>query len=269
MFSLDAVSLKVWESVAEWGFVLVFVGVAGEGGEIVAKLFFKNSFKKRERAWDICSAVFWLVLVVGLAVELIGTHMATRIADRENARLTKEASVARLEAAQANERTVQLEIKALPRRISIKQRDEFIRLTKGSPKALVRVIAMTEDKETMDYAHHIREILDAAGFGNSSNKVECLARSYVPKNISPIDDLNKDLMLSVAFHNTLNKLTWPGIKFIEEATRIGSVYDPQDLRALPAIINITFANIGIKTGWACLPFYLKPGEWAVVVPQKF
>lgn len=260
-----------WEVVAA---ALVAIGCFGEWYLFKTPTMAGEEARHRRRELQ-----FIFMVAIGVTMELFALAHAipeTLQLERDVAEANKRAAKAQEAASLANERAAvaekqlaEIKIKALPRRISEKQRDDFIRLTKGSPKAPVRVIAMTEDKETMDYAHHIREILDAAGFGNSSNKVECLARSYVVKVISPIDDLNKDMMLSVAFHNTLNKLTWPGIKFIEEETRIGSVYDPQDSRALPAIINIAFADIGIKTGWACLPFYLKPGEWAIVVPQKF
>src|ERR1035438_1455022 len=87
MTALDSSSLKLWESVGLWGFVFVWVGVAGEGAEIIAKLRFKESFKRHEHSWDICSGICWLILVVALAVEFIGNVNAMRIADRENTRL--------------------------------------------------------------------------------------------------------------------------------------------------------------------------------------
>ena len=109
MTSLDSASLKFWESVAEWGFRMVFIGVAGEGAEIIAKLFFKKSFKKHEHSWDIFSGICWLILVVGLAIEFKGTHNVTLLSDSENARLTEEAARLNKEAADARLKTASLE----------------------------------------------------------------------------------------------------------------------------------------------------------------
>ncbi len=51
------------------GITLVLVGVLGEGFEIVIKLCFKHRSPKFDRIVEMIGAIFWVVLVVGLAWE--------------------------------------------------------------------------------------------------------------------------------------------------------------------------------------------------------
>jgi len=89
--------LKIWEVCASIGFWLVIIGVVVEGVEHFVKFPRKDSLKKRH-----IEKIGWLILVAGLAMEFFGQHQAKRIADRESARLTKEAAQARKEAEIAN-----------------------------------------------------------------------------------------------------------------------------------------------------------------------
>ncbi len=165
MTSLDSASLKVWESVAEWGFRMVFIGVAGEGAEIIAKLFFKKSFKKNEHSWDIFSGICWLILVVGLAIEFKGTHNVTRFSDAENARLTNEAANTESNNLVLRSKVVVLELKLQPRTISDTNILKFISLLKDAPKGKVRIVYAATGNEIRNYIDQIRGMLDRAGYG--------------------------------------------------------------------------------------------------------
>jgi hypothetical protein len=79
------------------GTLLVVVGVFLEGVEIFSKIFFEHWFKKHERAIDIWSGIFWIIVVVGLAWEIPDAVKT----DKEAAESNKEAAVAQTNAAAA------------------------------------------------------------------------------------------------------------------------------------------------------------------------
>lgn len=97
---------------------MVIVGVLGESAELLVKWGRKRRFRKRLN--DVnrrrlvgfvkvarpkllpVETVFFTVLVIGLAIEFLGSHTATRIADRENVRLKLKAEQAGKDAALAN-----------------------------------------------------------------------------------------------------------------------------------------------------------------------
>src|SRR5437660_5235835 len=103
MTALDSSSLSHWEMIANVGAWLVIVGVAGEGFEIALKIIghrvrnekFLSWYKKREFSIEVWGAVFWALLVAGLAIELKGGHEAKKIMLRENDRLNLETANAR------------------------------------------------------------------------------------------------------------------------------------------------------------------------------
>lgn len=186
MTALDSASLKFWESVGLWGFIFVWVGVAGEGVEIFIKLFNRKLYERKQFCLDVIGAAFWIVLVVALAVEFLGNEKAMRIADSINTQLDIEAGQARKEAGQANERAakdelavavltsnnlvLQKEVLALntPRRIMGEQRDKFITLLcnpHNVSKIPIKVIVGESDSETDFFAMQIREMLDITGYG--------------------------------------------------------------------------------------------------------
>jgi hypothetical protein len=107
MTVLDSASLKYWESLAEWGFRLVIIGVVGESLELITKWEESEAFRKwfgdrfdeknlKRFVW-FCKiirpkrlpveSIFFGVVVIGLAMEFIGSQNATRISDAENMRL--------------------------------------------------------------------------------------------------------------------------------------------------------------------------------------
>ena len=110
MTVVDLSSLKFWESVGLWGFVFVWVGVAGEGAEIFTKLLLPKLYKQRQRCFDRIGAFFWVVLVVALATEFLGNVKAMRIADAENTRLDGLASAANERAANVESNNVALSL---------------------------------------------------------------------------------------------------------------------------------------------------------------
>lgn len=108
MTSLDSSSLKFWEGLANWGMVVVIIGVAGEGVEIIAKLLFKKWYERYEKMVDVVGFVFWVMVVFGLAIEFRGDNKSKEITDRENAQLTYRATSNELKVAALNLRIEEL-----------------------------------------------------------------------------------------------------------------------------------------------------------------
>ena len=109
MSELDSSLLKHWEFVADLGTWLVIIGVAGEGIEIALKILehrcsnirFLDWFKKHEFSIEVWGAIFWLMVVVGLLMELKGSHKSKEITDKENTRLTSLAAETSIRAGNA------------------------------------------------------------------------------------------------------------------------------------------------------------------------
>jgi hypothetical protein len=205
MPSADLSWFNFWELVGEWGFVFVIAGVAGEGIEIFIKLFRPKLYNRKKSCLDIIGAIFWIILVVALAVEFLGNFKAIQIAGRINAELHATASQAEKEAGQANERAStnelaakQLEIQLTetktelanaetrlvqiknaipPRQIPEKQRELFISTllqtnALSSPKIDIKVFVQdVDDPEAKNFANFIRQMLNDAGYGTNGEEV--------------------------------------------------------------------------------------------------
>lgn len=296
MTASDASWLKFWEVFATIGFILVIIGVVIEGVEHFKK------FSKRESARKLqIEKIGWLVLVAGLAMEFLGDHMAKRIADKENRRLTGEAAQARKQAgdaieragivnqlaAESNERSKQLEaqnlvlrsnvaaleIKQQPRKITPTQVTNFIFLTERVAKIPIKICIGQEGEDTETYALQIRDMFNRAGFQTDPNAgaggITRDPKLVMPRPIGATDE-------------------WPSIVFVRYGTndnRGGQITIPSppceqtngfnrpiiaenDTNKIFAALVLNFQQIGIfglmidSTNW------VKPGEFAFLIPLK-
>lgn len=116
MSAADASSLSLWSFLSTVGFVLVIVGVALEGAEVVAMLK-KWRWERQLKALRIrlpesgmptwahwIGNLGWFVLTVGLCLEFWGHIRVEDINDRESKRLSSELRQATRQAGKANER---------------------------------------------------------------------------------------------------------------------------------------------------------------------
>ena len=94
MSVIDASWLKFWGFVSEIGFVMVIVGVIGEGAELLVKWVERRREKatpKKKLTWLLpVETASFVVLVVGLAMEFVGGYIAKQIMDAENVCLTAQ-----------------------------------------------------------------------------------------------------------------------------------------------------------------------------------
>jgi len=153
-------SLESWEVFSEIGFWLVILGVVGESVELLEKF---GVLPRTLKNWaPRLELIFWMILVVGLAMELIGSHNARIISSRQNAVLEKEAADASLEAGR---------LKALVswRDIPDDKRVEFKAAVKDFPKGKVIVESLASDAEGTNFAKQIADMLTQAGYAVSEN----------------------------------------------------------------------------------------------------
>lgn len=235
MTALDLSSLKIWESVGEWGFVFVWVGVAGEGVEIFIKLFRPNLYDRKKFCLDVIGAIFWMILVAGLAVEFWGNHKAMRIADAENARLhvfaanTESNSIAlSLTVEELRKQNDKLKA-AMPRRtISEIQREVFIEVlsnTKNvSPKIPIKIIVGNTNQEADDFAQAFRSLLNEAGYTNDeeivripwmSVKIYTSGEQRIPDVVAFISSPNSTIHSTLPFNTGI--VTSNGITYLTTA----------------------------------------------------
>ena len=99
--------LFAWEfSIRHPGTVLVLIGVAGEGAELIAKKFCHEWFKKQESLLEWLGLLFWLMVVVGLLWEF----GEIRQSEKEASELTARAATNELRVAVLSNETVHLSI---------------------------------------------------------------------------------------------------------------------------------------------------------------
>jgi hypothetical protein len=113
-----------------------------------------------------------LVLIFGLAVELLAHSATSHISGVITGQLNEEAGKARKAAGEAIERAeelrkknLELEAKMQPRIITQEQREKFIELLKNAPKGPIRIQYGSANNETWNFIFQLRGMLDDAGYG--------------------------------------------------------------------------------------------------------
>jgi hypothetical protein len=109
MSPADVSSLSFWSALSLVGFCCVLVGVIMEGAEIVARRRSKPSSGADNGSGlaHVIGDFGWLILVIGLALELWGHIKIEEITGRENRRLNEALSKATTLSGSANERAAQ------------------------------------------------------------------------------------------------------------------------------------------------------------------
>jgi hypothetical protein len=159
-----------------------------------------------------------------------------------------------------------------PRRIEIQTRDKFIALTKDAPKSYVRIVAAGEDNETLAYARQIREMLDAAGFGNGSNSVTGVkGLNYFPH----IGDPAFDTPFDIFFYGPEgeDRMDCPSFSiYYDETNKWMNVnIVSNNVAAIPAIIFKAFIESGLHPGLAKdnMSLNKRQEDWCIFIHQKF
>jgi hypothetical protein len=276
MTSLDSASLIFWESVAEWGFRMVFIGVAGEGAEIIAKLFFKKSFKKHEHSWDIFSGICWLILVVGLAIEFKGTHNVTRLSDAENARLTEAAantesnSVAlSLRVEELRKKNDEFEAKAKDRRITMEQMNNFIFLTEKIRKIPIKICIFAEGRDTETFAKDLREMFTNARFEtNSDAGVWGINREPTKIAATKFGVTNEPKSLVFFSYSTNEIVNINGYALEKTNGFERPIITEYNEETIYHGIEDCLQQIGITTDWESDPFFVERGKCEIVIRVK-
>jgi hypothetical protein len=106
ILSSESDSIESWESWSRFGVKLVIVGVAGEGTEFLAEeLTEKFEIFKKHKAWfNFAERIFWILVCVGLVLELYAGNIVTELSDTKISDSDRNAKVADVRASKANER---------------------------------------------------------------------------------------------------------------------------------------------------------------------
>src|SRR5712672_1015829 len=148
LFSAFRSSLTLWEWIEYSGTAIVLLGVVGE-----YLVEFKN-FPKDERKRERFRKSSALILMVGLAVELVGLVRTSQLSALEIARLNERSANAEL--------VVQrLRLIAAPRWVEEKP---FLEALKDRPKPAAVLIVYAEDNESSRLAFQIMGLLFQAGW---------------------------------------------------------------------------------------------------------
>jgi hypothetical protein len=308
MTAIDSASLESFERLADIGAWLVIFGVVGEGLEIALKICdhkcknerFLNWYKKHDFCIEIWGGIFWIIVVGGLVMELRYSGKAQMLVKKENSRITQEATDARKIAGQseleagdakllaANIGTTNaqllLRVEELrkenvllrTRRITADQRDRFIDFLKNrTEKFPIKVFVGAEDNETQNYAAQIREMLDSSGFGTgNTNDIQKLGNvTFISNKFDPALEAPIWMVFYATDDELPNVPGLPGLTFRRLPNGSESIvnYTPVDKSGF-GCVDDAFGRIGVmpaiifRKDWG---FVSEPGEWAILVPQKF
>jgi hypothetical protein len=177
--------LRFWEWISEAGFIAVIFGVALEVADLWAKWYERCNARRLPKMlhrWLLPVETFgFSILIIGLAVEFLGSHKAMQIAERENSILAKDAADANKLAGLANERAASNELQVLKaqsalatlqllvqwRTISPMQETNLIKHLKPFTQAnSARVLVNVEgnNPESKWFANRIVDVLKQCGF---------------------------------------------------------------------------------------------------------
>jgi hypothetical protein len=176
----DSSSLKLWEFVSEFGFVMVIVGVVGEGFELIVKWGDRRRGKatsKKDLEWLLpVETLFFVILTIGLAMEFLGSHNAMRISDAENGRLNLLSNGAYERSANAESNNLVLRSNVLVlqaqlqrRRITDEKKHIMIDMLIHAPKGRVTLTAVQSDVEAVYFLEDIEDVLKKSGFDVEQN----------------------------------------------------------------------------------------------------
>jgi hypothetical protein len=225
-------SLSSWEMLADWGTLLVIIGVAGEGIELALKILdrkskserFKNWYKRHEFSIEICGVIFWMMVVVGLVMEFRGNHKSQQIVKVENTRITEEAGEARklaaraeLDAGKANERASTNELIALGLAKDVLRQAQQIQ---DAAKIAIETRDIVGDSNT---TARISEVKQAAA---DASKVAADVRSIMNNsNLASLKISSGDRTISPEQEKTLTDLLTPFVKanlMLNKTVQIGT-----------------------------------------------
>lgn len=239
--------LPFWYWVEIFSTLAVAIGCFGEGKAEQNHL--REKYKR----------LFWRMIWIGLAVEMLGFSATFRISgiEIEALKSTNLAQQAELE---------KLRVTALDRRITPKEKEDFINFTKDLPKFPVRIITASGLGEPWNYARMVRDMLDAAQYdvkdGDGITEVPGLT------HLTHIGDSTMDFPLSIGIYGKDNSaLQWPGMTIRYEGKY--AIFGAEKGEVPPPLLMENALNkVGVPTSFGSSAQYLKPGEWAVFIPAK-
>jgi hypothetical protein len=287
-------SLDGWAWLALIGAFMVIPGVMLEGAEYIVK-WSKNKTFRRCFRWSIgtptlleflCIAktveklllpvesLGFLVLVFGLAVEIIGSFFSNRLQTRENFELSQSNINLTLRIEELRSNNLVLEKELQPRTITIDQITNFIFLTAKMPKFKVRVAAGVSSDEVSSFAWQIREMLNKAGFGvPDADTNRMLGIDWEPSAVNlaiPNTGTNWADLSFISDHPITPDQRIYAASFKDETTgRVQYAPIPNNIDSMYSVLFGAFADIGItNVTFGDKPDWVKPTHYEIFVIQK-
>ena len=257
-------AIGFWEAIEFASIIIVAFGVWGEfwaehrkfpgKPEGLAEMFGGEQWKERREKWvKKWTRNFWRVLLFGLVIELVSFGFVMRLSGRQIESLRK-----------AN---LELQAKLKPRIITFEQRDKFLSIVKEWPKSPVEVFIGIPTERNFPYARHIRQLLDAGGYGvtNESRGITTWSEAVIGFDLG---NTNEESDVNILLFTTNKNLVWPGITFSIYSNRLFRNFDTDDVRAVPGMIDMALRACGITTEFiAATNSPLKAGQWGIFIPQ--
>jgi hypothetical protein len=257
---------------------LVLVGVICEGIEIISKAFFEEWYKRHERTLDKIGAIFWIVVVIGLAFEIPeSTTIDKQTSYNEvlvanigttNAQLVADNFILR-------SNVVALESQLKPRMLTMMQITNFIFLTEKIPKFPVRVDTLGMNDEAASYAWQIRQMLIQAHYDTPSSDINLPFGIHANPNFSLTMPNNRetnvwsDLQFNTDDSNVFK--TFRTFHTLKSETNNGlirvTIATDDTNNMYGAFIN-AFEQIGIIVSFANQTDWKSPSTIDIIVRQK-
>jgi len=255
-------SFSAWNWLDILGLSMVTIGVLGELVLRFKKFPYNpTNFPPLETCKKFWEVSFEALLLFGLGLELIALPISLYESQIEIAGLKKQTE-------QLHKENLVLELKIQDRTITPENVKDFIELTKGlTNKIYIKVIVSLEDGETERYARQIRNMLDVAGFGTNGEGIVRVSPRFVIENTNSIAKFSAFAVAFECYGKNDMPIFLP-ISFPPNSDRpVTSSGFPNDIRVF-AYVGWAFSKIGLPPAYLSDDVILKPGEFAVFVPQK-
>jgi len=295
MTASDSELLNFFSSLAIFGCLVVFVGVFGESAEFIVKWGRKRRFRKRlnetnrRRLVGFVKVIrpkllpietgFFAVLVIGLAIEILGSFAAERMQSKANSELMATNILISLQIEQFRStnfvlqaKVLNLEAAAKDRTITDVQSNLFMILIKDYPQTPIKVFVGVEDYETDMYARKIRQMLDAAGYGDNGGDIIRIPGGIVTGPISAQGQFSSNAIAFITYGNT-NKMFFMPMSIPPNGTKpviSSGLTNDVDMfhKGILGCVGWAFSKIDLNGMYILNDTLLKPGEVGIVVPLK-
>jgi hypothetical protein len=260
-------SLPFWDTLEIVSLVIVWIGVWGEyKAERIKSPYNPTNFPALESKKKKIGAIFWGILLSGLAAEAVASIFIMVVSNKEISELNNE--------------NLKLQAKLQPRTINVLQMEEFKAFMGSVVKIPIKISVGQEGFDTETYAKQMRDMFTYAGFktppdsgpwgvfrDNTRLSARLLGQTnegafvkilYYATNAADFQNIN------VGFWYKLNYIKSPNSNF----SRIPIITDSNAEREIFEAIDEAFEKIRIPRVWMPANGWIKSNEFEIFIPIK-